>query len=82
MDHATLPGYYLVAFVAFVLSLVLNFVGIAGYQAYLRRLSLIQMARDALLPLLSAHLFSGVLTMIAIYIAVRTGTVGHHRRSA
>jgi diguanylate cyclase (GGDEF)-like protein len=70
------PGYYLVAFVAFVLSLVLNFVGIAGYQAYLRRLSLLRMARDALLPLLSAHLFSGVLTMIAIYIAVRTGTVG------
>jgi diguanylate cyclase (GGDEF)-like protein len=69
-------GYYLAAFVAFVFSLVLNFVGIAGYQAYLRRLSLLQMTRDALLPLLSAHLFSGVLTMIAIYIAVRTGTIG------
>ena len=69
-------GYYLAAFVAFVFSLVLNFIGIAGYQAYLRRLSLLQMTRDALLPLLSAHLFSGVLTMIAIYIAVRTGTIG------
>jgi len=69
-------GYYLAAFVAFVFSLVLNFLGIAGYQAYLRRLSLLQMTRDALLPLLSAHLFSGVLTMIAIYIAVRTGTIG------
>src|SRR5262249_15120516 len=69
-------GYYLVAFLAFVLSLVLNFVGIAGYQAYLRRLSLLQMAREALLPLLSAHLFSGVLTMIAVYVAIRTGTIG------
>ena len=34
------------------------------------------MAREALLPLLSAQLFSGVLTMISVYIAVRTGTIG------
>ena len=69
-------GFYLVTFVAFILGLVLNFLGVAGYRSYLDRLSLRQMTRESLLPLLSAQLFSGVLTMISVYIAVRTGTVG------
>ena len=69
-------GYYLLVFVSIVLAIALNFVGVAGYQAYLSRLSLWHMTREALLPLLSAHLFSGVLTMISVYIAVRTGTIG------
>jgi diguanylate cyclase (GGDEF)-like protein len=69
-------GYYLLVFVSIVLAIALNFLGIAGYQAYLSRLSLWQMTREALLPLLSAHLFSGVLTMVSVYIAVRTGTIG------
>jgi diguanylate cyclase (GGDEF)-like protein len=69
-------GYYLLVFVALVLAVALNFLGIAGYFAYLGRKSLVQMAREALLPLLSAHLFSGVLTMVSVYVAVETGTVG------
>jgi diguanylate cyclase (GGDEF)-like protein len=68
--------YYLLAFVTFVLSLALNFLAAAGFHAYLGRLSLVQIAREALVPLLSAELFSGVLTMVSVYIAVRTGTVG------
>ncbi|MGZ6966083.1 MAG: putative bifunctional diguanylate cyclase/phosphodiesterase, partial [Acidimicrobiia bacterium] len=69
-------GYYLVVFATFVLSLLLNFVGIVGYRCYLDRSSLLPKVRDVFLPLLSAQLFSGVLTMISVYIAVRTGTVG------
>jgi diguanylate cyclase (GGDEF)-like protein len=72
----SVAGYYLLVFVSIVLAIALNFIGVAGYQAYLSRLSLWQMTREALLPLLSAHLFSGVLTMVSVYIAVRTGTVG------
>ncbi|MGZ4182488.1 MAG: putative bifunctional diguanylate cyclase/phosphodiesterase, partial [Solirubrobacteraceae bacterium] len=69
-------AYYLIVFLALVMSVALNFVGIAGYLCYLDRSSLLQRAREALLPLLSAQLFSGVLTMISVYIAARTGTVG------
>ena len=73
-DSGRRPGYYLVAF-------VLSFVARAelprhrGLQAYLRRFSLLRMTREAsLVPLLSAQLFSGVLTMISVYVAIRTGT--------
>jgi diguanylate cyclase (GGDEF)-like protein len=69
-------GYYLVAFGALLVALALNFLGAAGYQCYLDRSSLLQKAREALLPLLSAHLFSGLLTMVSVYVAVETGTVG------
>ena len=72
----TRPATTSLVFVALLLALALNFLGVAGYHAYLGRQSLIQMAREALLPLLSAHLFSGVLTMVSVYVAVETGTVG------
>jgi diguanylate cyclase (GGDEF)-like protein len=69
-------AYYLLVFVAFVMSLVLNFVGVVGYQSYLDGSSMRHKVREVLLPVMSAELFSGVLTMISVYIAVRTGTVG------
>jgi diguanylate cyclase (GGDEF)-like protein len=69
-------GYYLLVFAAFVLALVLNFVGVAGYQCYLERSSLLEKAREALAPLLGAELFSALLTMAAVYVSVTLGTVG------
>jgi diguanylate cyclase (GGDEF)-like protein len=72
----TSVAFYLLVFVTFVLALALNFLAIAGYNCHLERASLIQKAREALLPLLSAELFSAVLTMIAVYVAVKLGIRG------
>jgi len=69
-------GYYLLVFAAFVLALVLNFIGVAGYQCYLDRSSLLDKVREALAPLLGAELFSALLTMAAVYVSVTLGTVG------
>ena len=69
-------GYYLLVFPAFVLALGLNFVGVAGYQCYLDGSSLAQKAREALAPVLAAELFSALLTMAAVYLAVQLGTIG------
>jgi diguanylate cyclase (GGDEF)-like protein len=69
-------GFYLAVFATFVLTLVLNFVGVAGRWCYVQGFSLLQQVKDVLLPLLPAQLFSALLTMGAVYIAVQTGTVG------
>ena len=68
--------YYLAVFVAFVVALAVNFLGVAGYQCYLDGSSLAQKAREALVPVLAAELFSALLTMAAVYMAVHMGTVG------
>ena len=69
-------GYYLLVFPAFMLALALNFGGIAGYQCYLDGSSIAQKAREALVPVLPAELFSALLTMAAVYLAVMLGTTG------
>src|SRR5438552_1092259 len=56
--------------------LVLNFVGVVGFHCYLERASLARKARDVLLPVLAAELFSALLTMAAVYVAVELGTNG------
>ena len=62
--------YYALAFATFMALELLNFILVVGYQCYLDRSSLASKFADVLLPLLSAELFSGVLTMITVYVAV------------
>jgi len=69
-------AYYLVVFLTFVVALAVNFIGVFSYVSYLDRSSIAQKAREAVLPLLSAQLFSALLTMVAVYVAVEAGTVG------
>jgi diguanylate cyclase (GGDEF)-like protein len=69
-------AFYLLAFVAYMLSLVLNGLGIVGYQCYLDGSSLVRKTREALWPLFSADLFSAVLTMATLYITIQLGTMG------
>ncbi|MBV9464494.1 MAG: diguanylate cyclase, partial [Solirubrobacterales bacterium] len=69
-------GFYLMVFAAFTVSLILNFLPIAGYASYHDGDAFVQKVREALAPLLSAQLFSGLLTMCAVYLAVQLGTVG------
>jgi len=69
-------GYYLILFTAFVLALALNFVGVFAYRCYLEGSSLRQKAKDAVMPVMSAQLFSALLTMVSVYAAVEAGTIG------
>jgi diguanylate cyclase (GGDEF)-like protein len=69
-------AYYVLIFPAFVVALAVNFLGVAGYHCYLERGSLLQKARDLVLPVLPAELFSAVLTVAATYFVVKTGTLG------
>jgi len=69
-------AYYLVVFLTFVLALALNFIGVFAYRCYCDRSSLLQAVRDVLMPVLSAQLFSAVLTMAATYIAIEAHTAG------
>jgi diguanylate cyclase (GGDEF)-like protein len=69
-------GFYLLVFVTFVFALMLNFFAIAAYQCYVERSSLIEKVREAVVPVLSAELFSALLTMVAVYLAETLDVVG------
>jgi diguanylate cyclase (GGDEF)-like protein len=72
-DHA---AYYLLVFAAFAIALALNFVQCAGITCWLDGVSILHKAQDALLPLLSAELFSALLTIAATYLTHRLGVAG------
>jgi diguanylate cyclase (GGDEF)-like protein len=69
-------GYYLLAFAAFLVALAANFTLSAGYQCYVDRSSFAEKARQTLAPVLSAELFSALLTLAAVYVANHLGTGG------
>ncbi|HEV7177475.1 MAG TPA: EAL domain-containing protein [Solirubrobacteraceae bacterium] len=69
-------GYCLLVFVAFLWALALHFLWTAAYRCYVERGRMSDAVREALLPLLSAQVLSGLLTMISVYVVLRTGTVG------
>jgi diguanylate cyclase (GGDEF)-like protein len=70
------PSYYLLVLATFIVALVLNFAGVAGYQCYLERSSLIHKTREVLVPVLAAELFSALLTVAAVFLTVRLGLSG------
>ena len=70
------PAYYLVVFLTFVVALAVNFTSVFASLCYLNRSAFAQAVREAMLPLLSAQLFSALLSMGAIYVAIEAGTVG------
>jgi diguanylate cyclase (GGDEF)-like protein len=72
-DHV---GYYLLVFAAFVIALALNFLLCAGYTCWLDGVSLAHKAREALIPLLSAELFSALMTIAATWVTHRLGVAG------
>jgi predicted signal transduction protein with EAL and GGDEF domain len=73
-DHAI--GYYLLVFAAYLVSMTANFVAVASYTCYMARGSMIRMVREAFIPLLPAQLFSALLAMAAVYLAIGLGTTG------
>jgi diguanylate cyclase (GGDEF)-like protein len=69
-------GYYLVVFVTYVVALVANIVGTFGYRRYLFGTPILQSVREFVLPLMSAQLASGLLTLGAVAVALSAGSVG------
>ncbi len=66
--------FYLLVFATFVLAMLINFLAVAGYAAYIARDSLVQRVRQAFVPILASELFSVLLTMGTVYVASRLGT--------
>jgi diguanylate cyclase (GGDEF)-like protein len=79
--HVTHAGtdaasYYLLVFLAFVLALALNFLGIAGYQCWLDGVSIRRKAEESLMPILASELVSAPLLVASVYLAVKLHTIG------
>jgi diguanylate cyclase (GGDEF)-like protein len=68
-------SYYLLVFGTFMVALTLNFTMVAGYECWVRRLSVTKKAAE-LKPIISAELFSAVLTLVGVYLAIHLGVAG------
>jgi diguanylate cyclase (GGDEF)-like protein len=68
-------AYYLLVFAAVNIALVLNMGIVSLYSWRIYGGSPLRRAADVLMPMLAPELFSGLLTMAAVYVAVRTGPV-------
>src|SRR5579862_781524 len=69
-------GYYVLVLPTFVIALLLNFLGTASYQRSRNGIPLAQTFREALLPVLSAELFSAILIAAAVFFVIKTATIG------
>jgi diguanylate cyclase (GGDEF)-like protein len=69
-------AYYLGVFLTFVVALVVNIACVFSFMSYLDRTSIWFKVRHAVAPVLSAQLFSALLTMAAVYVAIEAGTTG------
>jgi diguanylate cyclase (GGDEF)-like protein len=69
-------AYYFLMLPTFAITLAVNFAGVVGYQSYLERSPFIPKLREMFGSILSAELFSAVLTAIALYFVVQTGAIG------
>jgi diguanylate cyclase (GGDEF)-like protein len=67
---------YLLVFVTYVFTLILNFAMVAGRYCYLQRTSLVRATREMLIPVLAAELVSALLTLVGVYTVDRLGSVG------
>jgi diguanylate cyclase (GGDEF)-like protein len=69
-------AYYLLVFLTFLVALAVNFTGVFAHRCYVEGSALTQAVREVVMPILSAELFSALLTTAATYIAVQAGTIG------
>jgi diguanylate cyclase (GGDEF)-like protein len=71
----TSAGYYLLVFGTFMVALTLNFTMIAGYDCLIRGLAVRAKVAE-LKPIVTAELFSAVLTLVAVYLANLHKSIG------
>ena len=69
-------GYYVCVFGAFVLALVINFCCYAAGQGRQDGMTLRTRIIEVFVPVLPAELFSALLTLAAVYVAIELGTMG------
>jgi len=69
------PSLYLLVFGTFMVALTLNFTMVAGYECMARSLSIRKKVAE-LKPIITAELFSAVLTLVAVYLAVKLNAEG------
>jgi diguanylate cyclase (GGDEF)-like protein len=83
MFHAIEPStggykeasYYLLVFGTFMVALTLNFTMVAGYECLARGISVANKVTE-LKPIITAELFSAVLTLVAVYLTKALGVTG------
>ena len=71
-----MAAYYLLVFAAYIVGLVVNIISVFGYRRYLYGTPMSESIRQQVMPLMSAQLVSGLLTMGAAFVVVKTGTMG------
>ena len=69
-------AYYLAVFLSYLVALLVNIAAVFSYMSYLDGTSFWFKVRYAVIPVLSAQLFSALLTMAAVYVAIDAGTTG------
>jgi diguanylate cyclase (GGDEF)-like protein len=69
-------AFYAAVIPAFIVAIGVNFVGSVGYSCWLKRLSLASVVRETLLPVIWVELLASLLTTGAVWLTVRTGTLG------
>ncbi len=74
LDPADL-GFYLLVFATFVVALLLNFSMVAGYECAISRIPPHRKIHE-FRPVMSAELFSAVLTLVAVALTEHMGNVG------
>jgi diguanylate cyclase (GGDEF)-like protein len=69
-------GFYVCVFASFVVALVLNFVGYAIGQRGSDGMPFLARVEGVFVPVLPAELFSALMTLAAVYVAIHLGTMG------
>jgi diguanylate cyclase len=69
-------GFYLLVFATFLVALTINILIAFGYYSYVERKPLRRRLLDLFAPLMAAELFSSLLSLAAVYLALRVGTAG------
>jgi diguanylate cyclase (GGDEF)-like protein len=69
-------GFYVCVFAAFVLALALNFVGYALGQRGTDEMTFRARVEGVFVPVLPAQLFSALMTLASVYVAIHLGTMG------
>src|ERR1019366_7367277 len=69
-------GFYLLVFATFLVALMINILTAFGYYCYVERKPLRRQLLALFAPLMAAELFSSLLSLAAVSLALRVGTAG------
>jgi putative nucleotidyltransferase with HDIG domain len=70
------PAFYVLVFGTFVSGIALNFAMVAAYTCYLERSSMVEKAREVMLPLLPSELAAALMAVGVAFLYVQVGLAG------